>query len=722
MTHTGEVRKAGVYNSPEPDHVEIHYTDVPPPRIAQHLLFVIVDDAPFTEMFQFKHAIPSSPPGAPPSSVTALMPQTPTLQSLANNGVRFRSVRVMGECSPTRAQVATTKYAFRNGIANVVNLNATQAGELGEFGDPPYDLPTVFNALSQAGVRTAMVGKIHQSADYNQNYLGRDGLGWQILNRFCAADTYTVTTLRNLNQTSGDLITLPEINGDIAGYYYYALNHTRQNQSEVLVDGTYSTTKLVDEAITWWNTVDNGAPAFMWLALNAVHTPLGGRAPHSSKDFPPEDLIHTTEYVTLRDAEAAALETGDAPLSFWEDQQAAMEAVDTELGRLLNSIPAAVRERLTVVYLNDNGSDSIAIPASREDLIPGSGLWNKDFGTGINYVIDNGHLKGSLYHYGTGVEMIWSGPGLYTANMIRKGGIANFCVDGVDVGRTICDYFDAAMPSTDGVSFFDAVYTDADIDYTTHDRQFQYSETFNPNGDWSARLATANDTTIQLHQGMWGWYFTPVGSEPTGRYHLIRKRGLAGVADNTWHYELYRHYDASFGDVDQYEMTNLYGDSLYDDVAADLEARIDALLASGGNTGNGIVVTLEDGTSTKIIPTANVSGVESLPVEDEDGNILYIPPDVAQTGVPVENSDTGSGDKVIPYTDVSVEGGYALQVDNGELGPSLSVKVIPCDQNAALPVFNSSGQVIPSTAGTPNFITVEDAVGGDKDLLLQAYP
>ena len=688
--------------------------DIAPPVYQRHMLFVICDDMPPTSLFTSINTIAQSPaPGPPYSATTGLLAQTPTLQSLAAQGVRFECARVMVKCSPTRAQVLTGVYGFRSGIANVVNANASQAGDLMEFGDPGFVWPTLFNSLSQAGVRTAFVGKIHLSADYNQTYNGQDGSGWAILDRIVAGDTYTATTLRNLNQTSGDLILNADITSGNAGYYRYALNLTRANQSETL-QTEFNTTRLTNLASAWWQTVDNSERAFMWLAYNAVHTPLGftwssGKPNGPAQDFPPDALVNTQEWKDIRDAELAEQELH----SYYEDQQAHAEAIDTELGRLLSEIPQDVRARLTVVFIGDNGHDSIALPNSRT-LATWSTFANKDFGTDWNYVLDNVKLKGTLYRYGSGVECLISGPGPSSFSMSGKGTLRYLPVDGPDITEFICEYFGTSMSVSDGISFYNALYIDTNADHLTHTRDQQYSETFNPNGDYND-LMSGPAAGQQLEQSMWAWLKSANGFSPAGRFSLIRKR-----VSGAWTYELYHHLLEDLTRVDYFERTNLASDSAYATHKADLEARIEALLASdlGDGGAAAIEVVLPD-LSTKFLHTVAVDGDESIPVTMDDGvTVKYIPSGTSTIGgtlgMPADNT-TG---RVVPYVGTGTTADWQLRVDisTPTLGPF--DKFIPLDASDALPVDNAGGRVIPSVPGSPNHIAVDNA--GGAVLLLES--
>jgi len=76
--------------------------------------------------------------------------QTPNLDYLASNGIRFTQMYNCARCCPTRASLMTGKYQHRVGLArNGRNL------------DP--DSPTVAEILSEKGYHTGMAGKWHLS-------------------------------------------------------------------------------------------------------------------------------------------------------------------------------------------------------------------------------------------------------------------------------------------------------------------------------------------------------------------------------------------------------------------------------------------------------------------------------------------------------------------------------------------------------------------------------
>jgi len=81
---------------------------------------------------------------------------TPTIDSLAAEGVRFLRAWSNPVCSPTRATILTGRYSFRTGVG-AARVN-NQIG-LNEF--------TLPQALNQLGYRSAAIGKWHLSGDSN---------------------------------------------------------------------------------------------------------------------------------------------------------------------------------------------------------------------------------------------------------------------------------------------------------------------------------------------------------------------------------------------------------------------------------------------------------------------------------------------------------------------------------------------------------------------------
>ena len=96
----------------------------------------------------------------------------------------------------------------------------------------------------------------------------------------------------------------------------------------------YTTKKFTDLAIDWIHQQDK--PWFMWLAHNAPHTPF---------HVPPNGMHTQGNLPTFLDG------MDETPY-----YMAAIEAMDFQIGRLLDRIPEEERENTIIIFIGDNGS------------------------------------------------------------------------------------------------------------------------------------------------------------------------------------------------------------------------------------------------------------------------------------------------------------------------------------------------------------------------------
>ena len=94
---------------------------------------------------------------------------TPNLDQLASNGLRFTQFYNTARCCPTRASLLTGLYPHQAGIGHMVYDGGTPAYR----GNLSHDAVTIAEVLKQAGYSTYMSGKwhitpygIHQGASY----------------------------------------------------------------------------------------------------------------------------------------------------------------------------------------------------------------------------------------------------------------------------------------------------------------------------------------------------------------------------------------------------------------------------------------------------------------------------------------------------------------------------------------------------------------------------
>lgn len=147
------------------------------------------------------------------------------------------------------------------------------------------------------------------------------------------------------------------IDGVIDDYY----NWEKVENGEYIQIEEYVTTHLTDAAIEW--VADQNEPWFLWLS----HI-----APHSPFHVPPNHL-HTV----------------DDPTTNKQKYDAAIEAMDNEIGRLLDSMGQETLNNTIIIFIGDNGTPNPVLSGYPAQ-----------------------HGKGSMYEGGLRVPMIISGSGV----------------------------------------------------------------------------------------------------------------------------------------------------------------------------------------------------------------------------------------------------------------------------------------------------------------------
>tara|TARA_R110001606_G_scaffold111327_2_gene237787 strand:- start:24044 stop:26314 length:2271 start_codon:yes stop_codon:yes gene_type:complete len=139
------------------------------------------------------------------SGAAAISPAlTPSIDAIADQGVRFRNTWAMPTCSPSRATFFEGRYPFRTNVRNaIVTL------DLANSQVSPYEITTP-RLLRQKGYVSAVVGKMHLSgSDLNpdNNPLGDDvmrELGWDYFDGYLDGGPYPIDTSAGGVGDSGD--------------------------------------------------------------------------------------------------------------------------------------------------------------------------------------------------------------------------------------------------------------------------------------------------------------------------------------------------------------------------------------------------------------------------------------------------------------------------------------------------------------------------------------
>lgn len=260
-----------------------------------------------------------------------IKPNMPNLQAMMDTGITFKNLWSYPVCSPTRASILTGRYGSKTGVLEVGNTINTTETSIQQFLD---------NGTSNA-YASAIIGKWHLSN------IAEDPITMGV-DYYAGLLTGGVQSYTNWNLTE---------------------NGVTSNSTE------YTTSKFTDLAIEW---VDKQSkPWFLWLAFNAPHTPfhLAPTNLHSQGSLP---------------TDTASIDANPTPYFM-----SAIEAMDSEIGRFLNSLTPEEKANTIIIFIGDNGTPNKVAqsPYSRSTS------------------------KNSLYQGGVNVPMVVSGVGVTRTNV-----------------------------------------------------------------------------------------------------------------------------------------------------------------------------------------------------------------------------------------------------------------------------------------------------------------
>ena len=258
---------------------------------------------------------------------------TPHIDSLAAGGIRFTNAYVSGPyCSPTRAGLLTGRYPQRFG--HEFNLGI---GPLNSEYGMPLSERTMADRLKAAGYRTALFGKWHLGSGDRFHPMSRG---------------------------------FDEFFGFLGGQHSYL--QPMSDGPDPLLDGrkpvqemTYLTDALADRAADFIGR-NKSTPFFLYVAFNAVHTPMQA----------------TDKYL--------------ARFSQIADEQrrtyaAMLSAMDDGIGKTMAALRAANLEENTIIFFfSDNGGPTMAgttINGSRNAPLRGSKRQTWEGGIRVPFVI-----------------------------------------------------------------------------------------------------------------------------------------------------------------------------------------------------------------------------------------------------------------------------------------------------------------------------------------------
>jgi len=173
---------------------------------------------------------------------------TPNIDRLAQNGIRYTQFYNAGRCCPTRASLLTGLYSHQTGMGW---MTAGDLGTEGYTGEINNQCVTIGEVLKEAGYSTYMVGKWHVTSDKN---IGPDG----------SKDTWPLQ--RGFDKYYG-----PHHGG---GSYFSTSHLTYGNERLNTPENYYVTDALSDSAVSFIQQHASDNPFILYLAYTAPHFPL----------------------------------------------------------------------------------------------------------------------------------------------------------------------------------------------------------------------------------------------------------------------------------------------------------------------------------------------------------------------------------------------------------------------------------------------------------------
>ncbi|MCC7011136.1 MAG: sulfatase-like hydrolase/transferase [Planctomycetes bacterium] len=407
---------------------------------------------------------------------SASYPPTPNLDALRQGGILFTKAYSNPMCSPTRAEIMTGRYAFRTGMGYIVENNPAPQYTLP---DAEVFLPEMLDqGFGSSGVQYAsgLFGKWHLAEHTDYQHPIRNGF-----------DLF-YGHMTNPGQ-----------------HHYWQLVKADANTVSVGMIGSPS--GPFDES-TWDASLVRSA-AVDWI--NARTTPffscVNFSPPHAPHQVPPATAVSAATKAAIS---AAGLAPGDivgqGHAQFEPAYRWMIEAVDTEIGRLLGGISPAILSNTMVVVFGDNGAHGLVLPAP---LVT--------------------HGKRSVYEYGTRVPMIVSGPLVTT-----PGASCSQLVQAVDLWKTIGSITGAdwnlSCPSSqcpagplDSFNFKNLIQNPS----ATALRRYLLTQIYIPNGPYTPS-PTAMPAGLATH----------LRAVTNGTYKVIRKLDSSGLFYNEEAYHL----------------------------------------------------------------------------------------------------------------------------------------------------------------------------------------
>jgi arylsulfatase A-like enzyme len=408
---------------------------------SRNILVLIADDLGVDASSFYPEA--ARRPTTPPA------PPAPNLQRLADAGILFRNAWANPLCVPSRATIFTGRYGFRTGVGSNLARPEYQALTAAEF-----ITPEAFLARPALGYRLAHIGKWHVSPGSDDP----NRFGWPY---FAGGEPRRA---------------------EVPDYFDWV----KYINGEAKPSTTYATTDSVNEAVAVIRKAKKaGKPYYIEIAFNAPHSPF----------HKPPNALHS------RDGLPEYIPGADRRPYF----EAMIEALDTEIGRLLRSVDLAAT---TVIFVGDNGGTAATVAPP----------------------YDPKRSKATVYENGIRVPLLLAGAGVR-----RPGRMVDGLVNTVDILPTVLELagipLRAVLPAgrkIDGVSMVPYMRTPG----LASRRAFIYAERFNANFNEGFQRAIRNAEFKLITRPRGSREFYNLRLDPLETDNLLARTLSAGEQSN----------------------------------------------------------------------------------------------------------------------------------------------------------------------------------------------
>jgi len=345
---------------------------------------------------------------------------TPTLDQLANEGLRLSNFHVLPTCSPTRSVLLSGTDNHVAGLGTMGEaLTPEMEGQPGYEGYLNFQIAALPEVLRAAGYHTYMAGKWHlghaeetlpSARGFEETFILVPGGGSHWSDRRPLSPPQTMDYRRN-----GEPV-------------------------EELPDDFYSTKDYTDHVLEWMSTNQgDGQPFFAFLAYTAPHDPL-----HAPQEYIDKyrgrydegwDVLREERLAALKDLGIVPATTRPHPvlpsveawdaLSLEERQEAArdmevfaamVDFLDEQIGRVFDYLKEVDEyDNTLIVFLSDNGANG-----NPAELYPGQ---TEDFLNSFDNSLENRGLRGSFIEPGPGWSHASMSPSRLFKAFMAEGGI-----------------------------------------------------------------------------------------------------------------------------------------------------------------------------------------------------------------------------------------------------------------------------------------------------------